>query len=778
MITIRHSYLLFTVLFMATLPAYHVGAQPVDTWQTHTSLANVDHVLLTGNGGLIALTGGGLYTYNTGEALIRWSTVDGLYRQRPATMAYDPANEGIWLGYIDGTFEMLDLDRGTIQRFTDIARSTRFQSKRINKMVLNGNELYIATDFGVVVFDTDRNIVIDTYSNLGRFESAVNVRDIVISDNTIYAVTQSGLAAASLSNPNLVEPSGWDNSDGQGNYGDLRNPINAIGVLDGVIYVSTSGGNYIFSGGSWQQTTGFGTTPVRRYQYFNNGDDLLAVTPGRIYIIGGSGFSLPGTVFNSAILDSERNILYAGTRDRGTAILSPLTSDNWEFLNPDGPYLNFFTGMKSEDGILISGSSPGPGRAGFPSPPQTGYFIYDDGVWNSFNTDTTPELAETQFNSAFTSAISPDYFVFGSWGRGAVLHDRSTGEITVLNRNNSPLEPIAGSNTFIVVPGIDTDSRGNIWFVSYLAPNNTLQMYDPSLNEWSLYQRSSASSITDQYFSLTIDSFDQKWITLQSSTGAGRGLLLIGSDNANAVKLTSASTQGNLPNDLVNQVVQDKRGEIWLATERGIARYLFPERVISGTAQDRQASFLINEDTTAASPFLLRDLNATGITVDAANRKWIASRDNGVWLIDENGRRVIRHFTTDNSPLPSNRILSIAVDEKSGTVFIATDEGLISYTDIPRVGVRKMDELFVYPNPYSYRMNSGHVVIDGLSERTSVSILTVDGRLVNRAEARSGRASWDVRDFQGNRVATGVYLIVAVDENNSERGLGKIVIIR
>jgi len=778
MITTRHSFILFTGFLMLTLQADFAGAQPVDTWQTHTSLANVDQVLLTDNGGLIALTSGGLYTYNPGEALIGWSTVDGLYRLRPATMAYDPLNGGIWLGYIDGTFEFLNLERGTIQRFTDIARSTRFQSKRINKMVLNGNELYVATDFGVVVFDTDRRIVIDTYSNLGRFESAVNVRDIVIRDNTIFVVTQSGLAVASLSNPNLVEPSGWDNSDGQGNYGNLRVPMNAIGVLDGVIYVSTSSGNYIFSGGSWQITTMFGSSPAKQYQYFNNGDDLLAVTAQRVYIIGGTSYALPGTVFNSAILDPERNTLYAGTGSRGTAILSPLTSDNWEFLNPEGPYLNFFTGMRSADGILISASSPGPGRSGFPSPPQTGYFIFDNGIWNSYNIDTTPELAGVQFNSTFSSAISPDYFVFGSWGRGAVLHNRSTDEITVLNRTNSPLEPIAGSNTFIVVPGIDTDTRGNIWFVCYLAPNNTLQMYDPGMGEWSQYQRSAATSTTDLYFSLTIDSFDQKWITLQSSTGAGRGLLLIGSDNNNAVKLTSAPTQGNLPNDLVNQVVQDKRGEIWLATERGIARYLFPERVLTGTAQDRQASFLINEDTTAASPFLLRDLNATGITVDAANRKWIASRDNGVWLIDENGRRVIRHFTTDNSPLPSNRILSIAVDEKSGTVFMATDEGLISYTDIPREGTRKMDELFIYPNPYSYRMNSGPVVIDGLSERSTISILTVDGRLVNRAEARSGRASWDVRDFQGNRVATGVYLVVAVDENNSERGVGKIVIIR
>jgi hypothetical protein len=755
-------------------------AQPIDSWQTHTSLSGIDQVLLGGDGRIIALTTGGVYSYTPGGSLIMYSTVDGMYRLRPSNIAYDDADNGIWMGYIDGTFEFLDLERGTFQRFTDIARSSRFPSRRINSMVLDGTDLYIGTDFGVVVFDTQRKIVIDTYSNLGRFESAVNVRDIVIRDNMIYVATQSGLAAANLGNTNLVEPSAWDNSDGMGSFGNLRVPMNALGVLDGEIFVSSSGNNHRFSGGTWQITAQFGTAVVREFQNFNGEEGLLAVTPERITILGVAEIALPGSTFTSAMFDTGQNTLFAGTVNNGLAILSPPApaSQDWEYLNPDGPYMNSFTGMNSSDGILISGSSPGPGRSGFPSPPQTGYYIYENDQWRSYNVSTSPDLASAGMNSFFVSAFSQDHYVFGTWGRGAVLHDRNTDEITVLNQNSSELEPIAGSNTFIVVPGIDTDNEGNIWFVSYLAANNTLQRYNPAQDEWDGFQRAASAGITDLYFSLTIDSFNQKWITLQSSTGAGRGLLVIGSDNEQSVKLTSAPTQGNLPNDLVNMVVQDKRGEIWLATERGIARYLFPDRLISGSAQDRQASFLINEDTSAASPFLLRDLNATGITVDAANRKWIASRDNGVWLIDENGRRVIRHFTTENSPLPSNRILSITNDEITGSIYISTDEGLISYTDIPREGVREMDELFVYPNPYSYRMNTGPVVIDRLSDQSTLSILTVDGRLVNRLEARSGRASWDVRDFQGNRVATGVYLIVSIDENNSERGLGKIVIVR
>src|SRR5690606_25482946 len=126
------------------------------------------------------------------------------------------------------------------------------------------------------------------------------------------------------------------------------------------------------------------------------------------------------------------------------------------------------------------------------------------------------------------------------------------------------------------------------------------------------------------------------------------------------------------------------------------------------------------------------------IAVNTANEKWIGTQGDGVYHIREEGGLVsiLQHFTSSNSALPSNNITSVAVDDITGNVFIATDVGLLSYMDVVTAGVREMDKLKVYPNPYVYDRNSGSIVIDGLSDETSIHIMTTDGKLVQRLDVR------------------------------------------
>jgi hypothetical protein len=98
---------------------------------------------------------------------------------------------------------------------------------------------------------------------------------------------------------------------------------------------------------------------------------------------------------------------------------------------------------------------------------------------------------------------------------------------------------------------------------------------------------------------------------------------------------------------------------------------------------------------------------------------------------------------------------------------------------VVRGSVAKMDDLFIYPNPFSYRKEERErIVIDGLAAQTTIRIMTVDGRLVRRLDTRGGRVEWDVRDFKGDRVSTGVYIVVAADSQDDQRGVGKVVVVR
>jgi hypothetical protein len=147
-----------------------------------------------------------------------------------------------------------------------------------------------------------------------------------------------------------------------------------------------------------------------------------------------------------------------------------------------------------------------------------------------------------------------------------------------------------------------------------------------------------------------------------------------------------------------------------------------------------------------------------------------------VYLLNAEGSKIIKRFTTDNSPLFSNSIKSIAVNDITGEVFIATDVGLISYQDVPKRAVNSMDELKVFPNPFNYSENN-EILIEGLSTETTIKILGVDGTVIDIFSTSGGRVSWDVRDSYGNKLGSGVYFVVALDSEGSSKGVGKVVVV-
>lgn len=84
-------------------------------------------------------------------------------------------------------------------------------------------------------------------------------------------------------------------------------------------------------------------------------------------------------------------------------------------------------------------------------------------------------------------------------------------------------------------------------------------------------------------------------------------------------------------------------------------------------------------DGTNLADYLLAGLDITAIGIDGGGRKWFGTKDNGVYLISADNMKQLQHFTASNSNLLSNNILSISLNEVTGEVFFATDQGLCSY---------------------------------------------------------------------------------------------------
>lgn len=768
------------ILLFLLCPAT-ILAQDIGSWNIYTSTRTVIDASADASGNIWVSSTGGVEHYNSvGEKLRTLTPLDGLSRLDGQTAIYDANSSKYFIGYIDGRIDIVNTGSYEITNIGDIERFPNFTEKGVNDFVLYENELYVATDFGVVVFDIEGEFVTNSFSSLGSLSRGISVTDIEIRNDTIYCATLEGLAVGALDNE-LSVSTNWTSYDGSNGF--VSDIITAVGVEGSNIYASTGTANYIFESGTWEINTQFGSRVISNYLFR---EDFLVAASGQVIMYGDAINSLSevstGTIINSIFYDANNENIYFGTFDRGSGIYD-IPGDDVQFITPVGPYQNFFSALDFDGETLIAASTNESARNSAIDNGK-GYYIFDGSEWLNVNAQNNSALGSIGYRQAFTSTITNDYYYFGAWGRGVARHTKASGEVRVFDETNSSIRGWDDDDPlFPVVSGLATDSNDDVWLVSRYGAT-PLYYQSPGDDDWIAFSKNSSTSSQDEYLGLFIDSFDQKWITLQSSTIDGTGLLVLDTGNpgdANddvGVKLISGESNGNLPDEQVNAIIQDKNGEVWIGTGRGIARFLFPQFITQTTnPSERSAQWLINEDTSAVSRFLLRDVNVSALAVNGANEKWIGSINQGIWVVNEEGSRIEKRFTTENSPLISNNIISIAVNDVTGEVFIATDLGLVSFQDVPRGASNKMKDLKVFPNPFSYDRHD-QIIIDGLVDDTLVRVLGVDGTVVNSFPTSGGRVSWDGLDHTGNRLGTGVYFVVSTDNDGSEKGIGKVVIIR
>lgn len=745
-------------------------SQTVDQWRTYVSHISVQDLVTDSDGGLWVITTGGLFHQSAAGEIVQYSKVDGLYGTNPTGIAYDGINDRIWLGYPDGTYSYVDIGTGVIRNFTDIQRNTRFPTRRINRIRVSGSEVLIATDFGVVVVSASNGVVADSYTNPGAFGSGVRIWDVIRRNGIYHVATEEGLAIGDPAQGDLLVSANWSTFP-------TPSPVLALGERSDGLYLTYGTVNARFDGSALASIPQWPFV-VARYQSLPGGR-LAAISSSRIDVLSADGsvqtLTRPGATFTS--IASVGSDLVVGTRNLGLFMVRNGTFS--EPLELNTPYLNLFSQLHVSDGVLAVATSSTPGQfsIGFTS---TGYSFKTGDDWLNINADTDDFFSTRSLNSVFRVSSNESHWFFGTFGHGILRRDKSTGEQVLFNQANGNLPGFDGGAGFIVGSGLSPDTKGNMWGTIWANTTEPLVKYDRQTEQWTRFPVSSKVPFQTLYWSVMMDSYDQAWITLLTPSLLGRGLLVVSYDASGAersFRLTSLDAEGALPNDRVKAVVQDQRGEVWVGTDRGVVRFLFPDRIIGGTAQERRATPLINEDPTVSDRILLRDIQVSAMAVDPSNQKWIGTEDDGLWLVSANGGSVLQHFTAENSPLPSNKIVSIAIDEQTGEVYIATDIGMVGYVAESVRGEESMKALTVYPNPYRYSEHDAQpVYIEGLKDDSTVHILSVDGRLVRRFDTRGGRVSWDGRDSNGDRLPTGIYTVVGTHESG-DRGTGKILLV-
>ena len=136
------------------------------------------------------------------------------------------------------------------------------------------------------------------------------------------------------------------------------------------------------------------------------------------------------------------------------------------------------------------------------------------------------------------------------------------------------------------------------------------------------------------------------------------------------------------------------------------------------------------------------------------------------------------HFTVANSPLFSDKIVALGINERTGEVYVGTDRGLQVYRGTATYAVSSpLEKVYAFPNPVKPDYD-GPIAIKGFTRNGIVHITDAAGHTVFTTTAQGGQAIWNGRTASGEPVASGVYYVFASDAEGGNRSVAKILIVR
>lgn len=757
---------------------------PIGSWSDHLSYKS-GLSITEGNGKVYCATKGGLIVYNKSDYSTQpVSKVNGLSDVEPQLVNFNPYNNRLIITYQNSNIDILD-NGGNIINISDLKTRTIVGDKKIYGIYFINQYAYLACGFGIIVLDMERNEIKDTYY-IGTNGAYVQVRDITSDGTYFYAATKVGIYRALLSSPNLADYTNWSLMPGlrTGTY-------NAIAYLNGKIIANysaflTSNQYYVdtllqYDGVSWSKWTSFAAPGSYQINALKSSYNKLVVSSVDAVYAYDSNFNILSYFGNyiggasspkSAVYDGLGNICIA---DNIHGLVYGEIAVWWfRSYFPNGPASINLNAIAIQDNTVFV--APG-SNIGGNSYLTEGVFTYSNGTWSSIkgnysgivNLDTIFDIVNVMVDKNDSK-----HFFASSWFHG-VIEFSNGAPVQLYNESNSTLEGIqVGNYDPIWVQGMAQDNNNNFWFTnSYV---DRVMSVKKTNGTWQDFDFSSILGTKPQITNLIVDKNDQKWAVLPFPTN---GILVFKGgpsstvNSSNAKKLTTLSGSGNLPSSSVFCIKEDLDGEIWIGTDKGIAVFYAPENVFTNQNFDAQ-QILIEQD--GYVQILLETETIQDIAVDAANRKWIATANSGVYLVSADGTSQINHFDESNSPLYSNNVRKIAINDATGEVFFGTSKGVIAYRGTATEGFEEFTDVYAFPNPVKPGYD-GPIAIKGLINNTTIKITDISGTLVYETKSEGGQALWYGKNFEGKKVSSGVYMIFGTNEDGSQKMVTKILIV-
>ncbi len=706
-----------------------------------------------------------------------FSSINGLSSEDIEIIHYSPDFNSLIIGYTDGLIEIINENTGEISSFNDIAENQKFppNNVRINNLFEDNGVLYIATGFGIVQFNLQENVFADTFLISDSLSLISDISAVgVLDDFIIASIIGRGLFIGNKKNKNLLLAEEWE-------------PISAnssLTLADFKLFASqliardTTNRIYAFDGNQFNEVY----TDPSNITNLSISNNELSISHIDKYIRLDPSFSIIESIEYPEEINTNvdnitfiNNKIYFSLEEQGF-----LFTEN-EFIsqtniNPVGPLQNNAFDIDYKNGDLWICYGRISNFYTFTTDTQNGVSRLRNGNW--FNIP----YEDFNINELISVTIDPndsDRVIFGSYNSGIIEYSNSNNSFTTFNNENSNIElnPDFSRN---LVFGTNFDSEGNLWLINSFS-DELLKRFSttgPTNDQPDLEQLINSESNGLLFLNaeeFIFDTNNNVYIGTFSS-----GIFGYSPNTKRIIQFTNGLI--NPESNTVRALALDQNDNLWIGSNRGLRVLSNPDSIFNESSSTEAEPIIFLDEGLPQE--LLADQFISDIKVDSEDNKWISTVGGGVFQVSPDGEETLRHFTSLNSPLPSNNVTRVVINSDTNSLFFATDKGLVEFSVDSVTAKPNFDEFKVFPNPVRPEYGDVNVRIEGLTAGANIKFTDIEGNLVFETTntssngGGSGAVEWDTRSFSGNRVASGVYLILITGEDQQQTNVGKLLIVR
>ncbi len=761
-------------------------------WQDHISINSCNSVTRSGSTIYASYRAGIIRLDEKEKSPQTLNKISGLSDVGVRLLRANPYNNKTLVIYENSNIDVIDANN-TLKNYPDFKLKSLNGKKLINEVTFQKHLAYLACGFGIVVFDTERMEIKDTYI-IGPNASNLEVFQLAMNDTYIFAATPTGIYRANYKTDNLNNYQNWIYDTvklPKGYYAGIVNSSGKIiaGYAPSRIPPGSGDIDYLYSLdslGQWELYPPLANKGMTIIKMGPVADNLFSIIDAVGLLvrktdtgqIENSLYSFNGIIDYGMMRDA-----YIG-RDHTGAMSYWIADHRFGLYQTYGYHPYYPQNQITRNGInkpLVSNIDVYQGKVavspslventGIGAYLREGINILEDQEWSYIETKDENDQNMLDVTSVLFDRKEQNTFWTASWNFGIAKYvDKK--QVAVYTPATTGMPKASDNNPRTT--GLSMDKNGNLWFAhsdqkgflgvitregkyqnfEFEAGRFTRKTFaDRNGNIWMLHEREGGITVFKPTLSNGVFNFPQQGVNYRV--------------------LNNASGTGNLESNSVYAVAEDQDGRMWIGTTAGIRVLYNPNAIFTGSDYDAQPIKIVQDGNVE---LLLGKETVTSIIVDGANNKWVGTSLGGVYCFSPDGLRQLYHFTEANSPLYSNSIVDINYNAETGDVFFGTERGLQSFRSLIVEGAEQFNNVYAYPNPVKPNFQ-GAVLIRGLMDNSIVKIADESGNLVWETKATGGQVEWPVKTLGGARVTTGVYMVYASTTDGVSKAVSKILVV-